>query len=118
MWSDVYNGLRSNNILVGKNSVVESYSGAYGHFGCVLNLIELGEDSIIKGSGNASGMYFLNEEAVIYPMYGGVDSSELYELALGRFTYMGIQYSGALNGESPAKYIEIGPLLTINIQLR
>ena len=114
--SSTYIGVVAEQIILAEGCFLESYNGKNSLFGYYINTIEMGKDSIIKGNGDLAGLVIRSDADIQYPIFGGEKYSDINELAMGEVELLGDTIISALNGETPAKYVEIGPLLTINLQ--
>ena len=82
--------------------------------GLVYDSIDLGKDSIIKCFGENFALA-TTSSTLTYPIYGGNNKDELKALTISKTTFNSKETLTAMYGDTPAKYAEIGNLLTINL---
>ena len=73
------------------------------------------KDSIIKCYGEQYAI-MAKENLFDYPIYGGNKKNDLNQLTSSMVTYNDMKYEIPMYGDTPAKYAEIGNLLTINLK--
>ena len=75
----------------------------------------LAEKSIIKCYGDTYA-FMAQAKSLSYPIYGGNKKNDVNQLTSSMVTYNGMKYEIPMYGDTPAKYAEIGNLLTINLK--
>ena len=108
--------LLCNNVVIGDMTIIDTVSGKNGMISCILGSFEIGKDSIIKSYSDKIAMLCMTDNLTSYPKYGGDDTTQLKELKDAEVVIDGDTYLGVYNGETLAKYAEIGPLLTIDLK--
>ena len=76
--------------------------------------LHLYEESIIKCYGNTYA-FIAQAKSLGYPLYGGNKKNDVNHLTHSKITYNELEYLIPMYGDTPAKYAEIGYLLTINL---
>ena len=109
-------GVVSMNITMGDRTTIDTSSCGKCDYGCMFIGLSMGKDSIVKASGKDFAIVVDNETAPEYLAYGGVKVNDTNELAYKEMEFEEEICYTYYNGTIVAKYVEIGPLLTITLK--
>ena len=114
--SKVSMGITSRVATVGNTSTIEVGLEGNCNHGFVFEKIVLGKDSVIKAYGKEYAVLGASATKPDCLAYGGAKVNDTAKLEYKEIEYMGTKSYSYLNGTTPAKYVELGNLLTINLK--
>ena len=111
------NGFSGLQLSVGENTTVDIDMGNSNTNGIHCGYLNIGKDSVIKAYGGTKGIWCYPEEdqEVVHPAIGGSKIGDAYDLTTA-IDPEDEDFMVFMHGNNIAKYVEIGPLLTINLK--
>ena len=106
--------LGSTTMQIGDRTIAEINSGTNGQYGFGSITLTLGKDSIIKSYGEKLA-FMTFPQTFTLPIYGGNKKNDVNPLTLSNIIENDYEYLTVMYGDTPAKYVEIGDLLTIKL---
>ena len=102
--------------VIGNNTTIDVTAGTNGQMACVVEEITLGKGSVIRCYSDNIGFICTLETGLSYPVYGGSKKQDVNKLAFAEYKYRGeMPCSTVMNGNVPAKYVEIGDLILVKL---